>query len=128
MPNYEHLEHPFNSAGQAAKTCHHSHVLPVREPVEPSIHGTWSFKRRGLCPPGSYEIMCTVLDSTSLCSTSREVGTARCHNALAQATSQAKSSGERRNRSTQTPGRGRGVRTEYASPARALLSVQSPYL
>jgi hypothetical protein len=38
MPNYEYHEHPFNSACQAAKTCHHSDVLPVREPVEPSIH------------------------------------------------------------------------------------------
>jgi hypothetical protein len=28
MPSYEHLEHPFNSAGQDAKTHHHSHVLP----------------------------------------------------------------------------------------------------
>jgi hypothetical protein len=28
MPNYEHLEHPFNGAGQGAKTHHHSRELP----------------------------------------------------------------------------------------------------
>ena len=38
MPNYEHDEHRYNRGGQAAKTCHHSRILPVREPVEPSIH------------------------------------------------------------------------------------------
>jgi len=38
MPNDEHHEDPFNRACQAAKTCHHSDVLPVRDPVEPSIH------------------------------------------------------------------------------------------
>jgi hypothetical protein len=38
MPHYEHGEERFNGAGQAAKTCHHSHELPVQEPVEPSIH------------------------------------------------------------------------------------------
>ena len=28
MPNYEQLEHPFNGAGQGAKTHHHSRELP----------------------------------------------------------------------------------------------------
>jgi hypothetical protein len=38
LPNYEHGEYTFNGGGQAAKTCRHSHVLPVRESADPSVH------------------------------------------------------------------------------------------
>jgi hypothetical protein len=60
MPNHEHLEHPFNSAGQAAKTCHHSHVLPAREPVETPIHRNRVLQAtRAVSARLSYEIINT---------------------------------------------------------------------